>query len=90
MGPWRAAIGTGPSIVARLITIGGHSRMQMPQPMHSPTWSGCSMAHGSGAPGPGPVSIPGAFGRVMSSASTGQTSMQMPHVMQPCWSMSMR
>ena len=90
MGPWRGASGTDPSTVARVMTLGGHSRMQIPQPMHSPTWSGRSMAHGNGLPGPGPDSMPGTVGRLMSSASTGQTSMQIPQVMHPPWSMSMR
>ena len=33
----------------------------MPQPMHSPTCSGCSIIHAQRAPGPGPVSTPGAL-----------------------------
>ena len=90
MGPCRGWSGTSPASVTSDMTFGGHSRMQMPQPMHSPTWSGRSMVHGSGKPGPGPVSMPAACGRLISSASTGHTSMHTPHVMHPRWSMSMR
>jgi hypothetical protein len=81
IGPWRATSGVGSSITASVITFGGHSRMQMEQPMHSPTWIGCSIIQGNGRP-PGPVSTPGPVGRLMSSASTGQTSMQTPQLMQ--------
>ncbi len=38
---------------------------------------------GQGKPGPRARLDPGASGRLMSSASTGHTSMQTPHVMQP-------
>jgi hypothetical protein len=72
------------------MTTVGHSRMQMLHPMHSPTWIGCSIIQGSGRARPKPDSMPGPVGRVMSSASTGQTSMQMPQLMQPLSSISMR
>ena len=72
-----------------VITTTGHSPMQIPQPMHSPTWIGCSIIHGCSRPRPA-VSMPGVNGRDMSSASTGQVSMQMPQLMQPAWLMSMR
>ena len=71
------------------MTTTGHSPMQIPQPMHSPTWIGCSIIQVWGVPKPA-VSMPGPVGRDMSSASTGQVSMQMPQLMQPVWSMSMR
>ena len=58
IGPWRSASGVGPSTVTRSMTSTGHSRMQIEQPMHSPTWTGCSIVHGSGPP-PGPASMPG-------------------------------
>ena len=90
IGPWRATSGVGSSITASVITLGGHSRMQMEQPMHSPTWTGCSIIQGNGLPPSLPTSTPGAAGRLMSSASTGQTSMQTPQLMQLAWSMSMR
>ena len=90
IGPWRGASGVGPSWTARVMTAGGHSRMQMEQPMHSPTWTGCSIVQGSGRPPAPPTSMPGFSGRCMSSASTGHTSMQMPQVMQLPWSMSIR
>ena len=81
IGPWRGASGVGPSTVSRVITTTGHSRMQIEQPMHSPTWTGCSIIHGSG-PSPQTASTPGRSGRDMSSASTGHTSMQTPQLMQ--------
>ncbi len=71
------------------MTTTGHSPMQIPQPMHSPTWMGCSIIQRCGSPIPA-VSMPAVRGRDMSSASTGQVSMQMPQLMQPEWSMSMR
>ena len=89
-GPWRATSGVGSFMTASVITFGGHSRMQMEQPMHSPTWTGCSIIQGNGLPPSLPTSTPGAAGRLMSSASTGQTSMQTPQLMQLAWSMSMR
>ncbi len=89
MGPWRAASGVGPSVVARVMTTVGHSRMQIPQPMHSPTWTGRSIIQGRAMPRPA-VSIPGPAGLVMSSASTGQTSMQTEQLRQLSWSMSIR
>ena len=56
--------------------------MQIPHPMHSPTWMGCSIIQAWAAPSP-PVSMPAPSGRDMSSASTGHVSMQMPQLMQP-------
>ena len=81
IGPWRGASGVGPSTVASDITTTGHSTMQIEQPMHSPTWMGCSIVQRSGPP-PGPASMPGWSGRLMSRACTGQTSMQTPQLMQ--------
>ncbi len=89
IGPWRGASFVSPGSATRVMTTTGHSPMQMPQPMHSPTWTGCSIIHGCGRPWPA-VSIPGPVGRDMSSASTGHVSMQMPQLMQPVRSMSMR
>ena len=89
IGPWRGASGVGPATVVRVITETGHSRMQIEHPTHSPTWIGCSINHGIG-PWPGPASTPGDWGRDMSSASTGQTSMQIPQLMQFVESMSIR
>ena len=89
IGPCRATSGVGPSTVARVITTVGHSRMQMPQPMHSPTWTGRSIIQGCGVPRPA-ASIPGPAGRLMSRASTGQTSMQTAQLRQFAWSISMR
>ncbi len=63
--------------------------MQIPQPMHSPTWTGCSIIQLCGAPEPD-VSMPATVGLDMSSASTGQVSMQIPQLMHPVRSMSMR
>ena len=56
--------------------------MQIEQPMHSPTWTGYSIIQRSGLPLAPPASTPGRSGRVMSSASTGQTSMQIPQLKQ--------
>ena len=52
-GPGAPRAAPRPSTATSDITLGGHSRMQMPQPMHSPTWSGRSIIHASGRPGPG-------------------------------------
>ena len=89
IGPWRSASGVAPSTVTSSMTATGHSWMQIEQPMHSPTWTGCSMIQGRGTP-PGPASIPALSGRVMSRAWTGQTSMQIPQLMHSLWSMSIR
>ena len=89
IGPWRGASAVSPGSATRVMTTTGHSPMQIPQPMHSPTWTGCSIIHAWGLPTPD-VSMPGTWGRDMSSASTGQVSMQMPQLMQPVWSISMR
>jgi hypothetical protein len=89
MGPWRGCSGVGPATLSRAITSMGHSRTQMPQPMHSPTWTGYSIIQGRGCPKP-LVSTPGRWGRLMSSACTGQVSMQMPQLMQPLRSIVMR
>ena len=64
------------------MTATGHSRMQIEQPMHSPTWTGYSIIQRRGPPPP-TASTPGRSGRVMSSASTGQTSMHTPQLKQP-------
>ena len=64
--------------------------MQMPQPMHSPTWIGYSIIHGIGAIGAPLPSTPGRRGRVMSSAWTGQASMQTEQLKQPVLSTVMR
>ena len=79
-GPCRGASGVGPAVVVSVITATGHSRTQIVQPTHSPTWIGCSISHGIG-PTPGEASGPGACGRDMSRL-TGQTSMQVPQLMQ--------
>ena len=65
------------------MTTTGHSPMQMPQPMHSPTWTGCSIIHGCGAAETGRLDARLDRACDMSSASTGQVSMQMPQLMQP-------
>ena len=89
IGPWRGASGVGPETVVKVITETGHSRTQIEHPTHSPTWMGRSISQGIG-PSPGPASTPGDWGRDMSSASTGQTSMQIPQLMQFDESMSIR
>ena len=82
MGPWRGASAVSPGSATRVMTTTGHSPMQMPQPMHSPTWIGCSIIQDCGLPNP-LVSMPARSGLDMSRASTGQVSMQMPQLMQP-------
>ena len=81
IGPWRGASGAWTPVAARVMTDTGHSFTQIEQPTHSPTWIGCSISHGIGPP-PGSASMPPAWGRDMSSASTGQTSMHTPQLMQ--------
>jgi hypothetical protein len=65
-----------------VITLTGHSSTQIEQPMHSPTWTGNSIIQSRGRSDVAVVSTPGVLGRLMSSASTGQTSMQTPQLMQ--------
>ena len=90
MGPCDGATGVAPATVSRWTTETGHSLTHIVQPMHSPVWTGYSIIQRSGAPGPPESSTPARVGRVMSSACTGQTSMQIPQLMQPPLSMVMR
>ena len=90
IGPWRAASGVGPVTESRITTCVGHSRTQMPQPMHSPTWTGNSIIQLKGLPKMPAPSTPGRCGRLMSSAWTGQTSMQTPQFRQLLFSIWIR
>lgn len=55
----------------------------MPQPMQVPTWTGNSIIQGASPELAVPASMPGRSGRDMSSACTGQRSMQTPQLKQP-------